>query len=448
MGKREHLDTIVAIATPLGKGGVGVVRLSGPQSYALANQVTKKDLKPRHAHLCSFYRQNLSLIDEGICLYFKGPHSFTGEDVVEFQGHGSKIALNQLVERLNELGARLAKPGEFSERAFLNGRLDLAQAEAIADLIEASSAQAARSAMRSLTGEFSKTIHQLTERVINLRIYVEAAIDFPEEEIDFLSSNEITSRMNEILSEMATIIKRAESGAMLREGLSIVIIGKPNVGKSSLLNQLAQNDLAIVTDIPGTTRDLIKADITIDGIPLHVIDTAGIRDALDVVEKEGIQRALSEIEKADKILWVKEVREEHNESLPPLLSELQQKYNNKIVHVFNKIDKIENAHQNSENHLYISAKTGQGIHELKQFLKRSVGCLDAEDAFFARKRHLIALKNAMDYAVKASKELSQRRGECVAEELRVVQHHLGEITGVVRTEDLLGRIFSSFCIGK
>ncbi|WP_406812276.1 tRNA uridine-5-carboxymethylaminomethyl(34) synthesis GTPase MnmE [Histophilus somni] len=449
-------DTIVAQATPIGRGGVGILRVSGPLAQQVAEQVLGKTLTPRMANYLPFKDSDGSVLDQGIALYFKAPNSFTGEDVLELQGHGGQIVMDLLLKRILQIdGIRLARPGEFSEQAFLNDKLDLAQAEAIADLIEASSEQAARSALKSLQGEFSNKINELVDSVIYLRTYVEAAIDFPDEEIDFLADGKIETHLREIIAKLAKVKNEAKQGAILREGMKVVIAGRPNAGKSSLLNTLAGREAAIVTDIAGTTRDVLREHIHIDGMPLHIIDTAGLRDATDEVEKIGIRRAWDEIEQADRILLILDstenqveldlVRSEFMAKLPPHIP---------LTIVRNKADLSGEAEvldeQNGLTVISLSAKTQKGVDLLRQHLKQSMGYqVCTEGGFLARRRHLEALEQADIHLQAGLIQLTDfYAGELVAEELRIVQHHLSEITGQFTSDDLLGNIFSSFCIGK
>ncbi|KTD36470.1 GTPase [Legionella nautarum] len=442
-------DTIVAIATPPGRGGVGIVRLSGPQAYPIALQLNgNKPLSPRLATYCSFLSSQNEILDNGLMIYFKAPHSFTGEDIVEFQGHGAPIVLDRLLNEAVLLGARLAKPGEFSERAFLNDKIDLTQAEAIADLIHASSQTAARMALRSLQGDFSKRINELNEKLIHLRLFVEAAIDFPEEEIDFLSDGKVAAMLDEVLQELSDIRDNASQGAIMREGLSVVIAGRPNAGKSTLINCLAGRDVAIVTDVAGTTRDVMREHILLDDIPLHLVDTAGLRESEDLVEKEGIKRAWQEVSRADCLLMVidlnspvcMELSEEIKAALPSSVP---------IIQIFNKIDAAKIEAKREENKIYLSAKSGQGVDLLKEKIKEVVGYHPAEGQFLARRRHLQALDQARDFLLAGQLQLTElRAGELLAEDLRLAHQSLCEITGEFSSDDLLGRIFSSFCIGK
>jgi len=445
------LDTIAAIATAPGKGGVGIVRVSGPKSHEIAEKILNKPPGIRIAEYLAFTDKSGETIDTGISLYFKKPHSFTGEDVLELQAHGGPVVLDLLLKRVLELGARPARAGEFTEQAFLNDKMDLAQAEAVADLIEAESAEAAKAAVRSLQGEFSENIHDLVEKLIELRLYVEAALDFPEEEIDFISDGKVEAKLVNIEDAFDYVFKSARQGSLLREGMTLVIAGRPNAGKSSLLNQLAGHESAIVTDIPGTTRDVLREHIQIDGLPLHVIDTAGLRESDDPVEQEGVRRAWKEIEKADRILLL--VDDTHRDE-DHLQIEEQLPSHIGVTRVFNKIDKsgreaelIETA---SETDIALSAKTGAGMAILKNHLKQCMGYEQSnEGRFMARRRHIEALENAEKHLQIARYNLIElKAGELLAEELRVAQQYLNDITGEFTSDDLLGRIFSSFCIGK
>lgn len=453
-----NTDTIAAIATPAGRGGVGIVRVSGPLVRNVMRSIIGKELAARVAHYGGFFERHEAapqLLDQGIALFFPGPNSFTGEDVLELQGHGGPIILDCLLRETIRLGARLARAGEFSERAFLNDKIDLAQAEAIADLIDSASEQAARSALRSLQGEFSQLIHGLVNSLIALRIYVEAAIDFPEEEIDFLGDGKVAGDIARLLDELQQIERNAKQGSLLREGMTIVIAGAPNAGKSSLLNALAGKDSAIVTPIAGTTRDVLREHIQIDGLPLHIIDTAGLRDSPDEVEREGIRRALREIDNADHVLLVNDSSDSTVVDLDALMPSatsirLREK---PLTLIRNKCDLSQQPAQlenGSPTTITLSAKTGAGIDLLRQHLKVSVGYRsNGEGTFLARRRHLDALARAHDFLLQAQRELhTSRAGELVAENLRLSQNALGEITGTVSADDLLGHIFSSFCIGK
>ncbi|WP_373099264.1 MULTISPECIES: tRNA uridine-5-carboxymethylaminomethyl(34) synthesis GTPase MnmE [Pasteurellaceae] len=449
-------DTIVAQATPIGRGGIGILRVSGPLAAEVAQQVLGKCPKVRMADYLPFKDADGSVLDQGIALYFKAPHSFTGEDVLELQGHGGQVVLDLLLQRIVQIdGVRLARPGEFSEQAFLNDKLDLAQAEAIADLIDASSAQAARSALKSLQGEFSRKINQLVDAVIYLRTYVEAAIDFPDEEIDFLADGKIEGQLRDIIAQLDSVSAEARQGSILREGMKVVIAGRPNAGKSSLLNALAGRDAAIVTDIAGTTRDVLREHIHIDGMPLHIIDTAGLRDATDEVERIGISRAWDEIEQADRILLMQDSTD-NSQDWAQVRSEFLTKLPKDIplTVVRNKADLSGEREGISERDGYsvicLSAKTRQGIDLLREHLKQSMGYqTGTEGGFLARRRHLEALQQASAHLHAGLIQLVEfHAGELLAEELRIVQTHLGEITGQFTSDDLLGHIFSSFCIGK
>ncbi len=453
----ESTDTIVAQATAPGRGGVGIVRISGPKASAVAEHILRKQPRPRYAEYLPFYDGNGDVLDQGIALLFNGPHSFTGEDVLELQGHGGPVVIDMLIRACLEVAeVRLAKPGEFSERAFLNDKLDLAQAEAIADLIEASSEQAARSALHSLQGVFSQRIHALVEALIHLRIYVEAAIDFPEEEIDFLSDGKVSNDLLSIEQSLQSVLNEAKQGAIMREGMKVVIAGRPNAGKSSLLNALAGRESAIVTEIAGTTRDILREQIHIDGMPLHIVDTAGLRDSADKVEQIGIERAWEEIRQADRVLFLvdgtttdaldpMQIWPEFMHQLPPDLG---------LTVVRNKADLTEEPLDLVLDHghpvLRISAKTGLGLNTLKTHLKACMGFQGAnESGFSARRRHLEALHQAADHLSLGKTQLHEfNAGELLAEELRMAQQYLSEITGEFSSDDLLGRIFSSFCIGK
>ena len=456
---QDSSDTIAALATPAGRGGVGIIRVSGPLAPYIADQILGHVPKPRQAEFLAFRCPvGGEAIDNGLALYFPAPHSFTGEHVLELQGHGGPVVLDMLLQQVFSLGARPARPGEFSERAFLNDKLDLAQAEAIADLTDSASQQAARLAMRSLQGEFSRHVHQLLEQLIQLRMYVESAIDFPEEEIDFLGDQQITQQLEAIINALQDTLAAARQGSLLREGIHVVIAGRPNAGKSTLLNRLTGRDSAIVTDIPGTTRDVLREQIHIDGLPLHIIDTAGLRDSSDAVEQEGIRRAWQEIEQADRILYLlDDQRLEHDERFSPedqqLLQQLR-KAGPGITLVHNKIDLTGHApgmeQLEGESMVYLSAKTDQGMDLLRTHLKHCVGYQSAgEGRFMARRRHLQALERALAHVQTGAQQLAQHAaGELLAEDLRQAQEALAQITGEFVADDLLGRIFASFCIGK
>ncbi|TPW17907.1 MAG: mnmE [Halothiobacillaceae bacterium] len=446
-------ETIVAITTPPGRGGVGIVRVSGPQSATIARQMLGGQLPlPRRAEYRPFYGAEGELLDEGIVLFFPNPHSFTGEDVLELQGHGGPVVLDLLVARTMQLGARLARPGEFSERAFMNGKLDLVQAEAIADLIDSASTTAARAALRSLRGDFSTRIHTFTEALITLRIYIESAIDFPEEEIDFLAEGDVLRRTHGLLEQLELIAASARQGTLLREGMTVVIAGRPNAGKSSLLNRLAAREAAIVTAIPGTTRDLLREQILIDGLPLHIIDTAGLRDTHDIIEQQGVNRALQEISSADRVLLVVDDSDDVAEQFKDLLERLPPGLTFSVIR--NKIDLSRRPAGISQGELgpeiALSANTGEGLELLREHLKACVGYTTAgEGGFIARRRHLDALQRTRELITHGITQLAeQRAGELLAEDLRQAQQALAEITGEFTSDDLLGKIFASFCIGK
>lgn len=449
-------DTIVAQATPPGRGGVGIIRLSGPKALPLAEQLLGFTPQPRHAHFAAFLNQQQEQLDEGIALYFPGPHSFTGEDVVEFQAHGGPVILDLLLQELIALGARPARPGEFSERAFLNDKLDLTQAEAIADLIDSASEQAARCALRSLQGAFSERIHELVEALIQLRIHVEAAIDFPEEEIDFLADGKIMAELLAVQARLDAVREEAHQGSLLREGMKVVIAGRPNAGKSSLLNALAGRETAIVTDIAGTTRDVLREQIHLDGMPLHIIDTAGLRDAPDEVERIGIDRAWNEIRNADRILMMVDSTRSTPSDPLALWPELKEQLDDlsHLTLVRNKADLSGEpiGMQQAQGHTLItlSARSGEGVELLRRHLKEVMGfATTTEGGFMARRRHLEALERARQLLQTGADQLqNQGAGELLAEDLRQAQQALGEITGEFTSDDLLGRIFGSFCIGK
>ncbi len=445
-------DTIAAIATAPGRGGVGVIRISGSNLLPFAFALTGKTPKPRYATLADFKADDGTAIDSGLLLYFPDPHSFTGEDVLELQGHGGPVVMQMLLARCLDLGARLAEPGEFSRRAFLNGKLDLAQAEAVADLIDAATTSAARSAVRSLQGEFSKAIHGLTDELINLRMLVEATLDFPEEDIDFLKAANAFGRLENLQIRLAEVFDRAGQGKLLQAGLHVVLAGQPNVGKSSLLNRLAGDDLAIVTPIAGTTRDALRSTIQIEGIPLHIIDTAGLRETEDEVEKIGIERSWREIERSDVVLLLVDARSGVSAADREILERLPERLQR--ITVYNKIDlsgaQAERHDEPETTAISLSARSGEGIELLRQELLRIAGWHQAEDVFIARERHLRALATAQEHiaAARSVVESALPALELFAEELRLAQHALGEITGEFTADDLLGVIFSRFCIGK
>ena len=448
-------DPIVAIATSTGKAGVGMVRVSGDNLAPLVNAIVGKALLPRHATLLDLKDQDGSLIDQGLGLFFEAPHSFTGEDVFEFQGHGGSVVLQMVLNRLLVLGReynlRLAAPGEFSERAFLNDKIDLAQAEAIADLIDASTEAAVKSANRSLAGEFSKNIDALVYELTSLRVLVEATLDFPEEEIEFLENAHAIEHWQEIKASLAALLKASKQGSLLREGAQVVLAGEPNVGKSSLLNALSGNDVAIVTPIAGTTRDRIREHIQINGVPFHIIDTAGLRDAQDEVEKIGIERSWESIQEADLILFIRDALKPDDQASDALYQKIMSHSNKRIpiLQIWNKIDQ-NNAFKSDEGFL-ISAKSGLGLDALKEEILKSIGWqANKEDVVFARQRHIDALNRAGEHLAIAGEHLAlgNQSLDLAAEELRLSQDALGEITGKLLPDDLLGKIFSSFCIGK
>jgi tRNA modification GTPase len=449
----SFITTIAAQATPPGQGGVGIIRVSGPLCINIAKQILKKTPSARYAHYGSFYSEE-QIIDQGIALFFPGPHSFTGEDVLELQAHGGQIILDELLKQVVSCGAILAEPGEFTKRAFLNEKIDLTQAEAIADLISASSAQAARAAMQSLQGKFADKINQLVVAILELRKYVEAALDFPDEEIDFLAQSHVQENLQQLITQVTQIQKTAQQGAILQAGMTVVIAGLPNAGKSSLLNCLAGKETAIVTDIAGTTRDILREHIHIDGLPLHIIDTAGLHINADKVEQEGIRRALAQIAAADRVLLVVDSTKTNSNDLHKLwphdigpCPEL-----NKITLVRNKIDLQPNVPTDITPCpvIAISAQTGAGIDHLRAHLKTCMGYEGTtESQFSARRRHLHALERALTALENGHVQLVKyHAGELLAQELREAHEALGEITGKFTADDLLGEIFSSFCIGK
>lgn len=440
-------DTIAAIATPPGVGGIGVIRISGPEALSIADTLTHSELAVGHIQLRDFLDAEGRVLDQGLALCFKAPRSFTGEDVVEIQGHGGLVVLEMLLERLLELGCRRARPGEFSERAFLNSKLDLTQAEAIADLIESGSQAAARAAMKSLQGEFSRRVHALVEQLIELRAFVEAALDFAEEEIDFLAESDLKQRLQRLIEDTQAVLEEAERGRLLNEGLSVAIAGRPNAGKSSLLNRLAGYDAAIVTDIAGTTRDVIREHISLRGIPLHVIDTAGLRESTDPVEQEGVRRAWREIEQADTVLMLIDASQGETDEDRAILERLQ---GLAVTRVFTKADLLDETQRQSFDGLLISSVSGEGMETLIEALLGPMQQQNAEHStFLARQRHVDALQRAATFLNQGLDVFHQTTsGELMAEDLRQAQQALSEITGEFSSEDLLGRIFGSFCIGK
>lgn len=441
-------DTIVAPATAPGTGGIGIVRLSGPETERLARRLLGSLPEPRTATYRAFRDAAGEQLDSGLALYFPAPASFTGESVLELHGHGGPVVVAMLVDAVVDMGARLAEPGEFSKRAYLNGKLDLVQAEAIADLIGSSTAQAARAALRSLSGAFSNTVTALAEQLTRLRMHVEAAIDFPEEEIDFLSDEALLARLDDCGRAFETLVAEARVGRVLRDGYQVVIVGKPNAGKSSLMNLLSGEDTAIVTEVAGTTRDVLREQINIDGLAVELIDTAGIRENPDRIEEEGIRRARKALQNADAVLWIQDASDKSPQALDETVPA-----GAPVTVVRNKIDKSgeePGADQDDESLIRLSAKNGEGVDALRQRLRRLAGYRNlGEGAFTARRRHIDALRRAHAHFTTGRKALDETRaGELLAEELRLSQQALGEITGAVTSDDLLGHIFSEFCIGK
>jgi tRNA modification GTPase len=441
-------DTIAAIASAAGAAGVGVVRVSGPAVPQIAHTMLGRPPRPRQAHLAALRQANGELIDRGLLLLFPGPASYTGEHVLELQGHGSAVLLDTLLRRVCELGARLARPGEFTERAFLNGKLDLAQAEAVADLIAARSQAGARAALQSMEGVFSRKVEALLQRLIALRAHIEAAIDFPEEEIDFLADPAIAQQLVAVRVELVDLLREALRGLRLNDGLRVAIVGRPNVGKSSLLNALAASDRAIVNATAGTTRDVLRESINLDGIVLELADTAGLRDTDDEVEREGVRRAHGELQRADLALMVTD--DAHAATDLALLATLPSEVERLIL--VNKIDlqqqPARQATRDGVQWIWLSAQTGEGLDELRDHLRQLAGAGSGEGAFSARRRHVVALQQVDVHLKDTAKQLAHGAGELAAEELRQAQHALGEITGSYTSDDLLGTIFGSFCIGK
>ena len=444
-------DTIAAIATAQGRGGVGILRISGPEAPAIAELIAGALPPPRMAELRPFRDRGGEQIDEGLLLYFPAPHSFTGEHVVELQAHGGPVVLDMLLARVLALGARVARPGEFSERAFLNDKLDLAQAEAIADLIDSDTEQAAQAATRSLQGEFSRHVHTLVEALTALRTYVEAAIDFPDEEIDFLSDGQVQSQLKAVNEQLEQVRQQARQGQLLRDGMALVIAGRPNAGKSSLLNALAGREAAIVTEVAGTTRDVLREHIQLDGMPLHIIDTAGLRDSQDPIEQEGIRRAWHQIEQADRVLLVIDDQQGFGEEDRQILERLPE--NLPHTRIFSKID-LTGRRSGLESGdtlpaVALSTRSGEGLDSLRAHLKQLMGYQGTSaGGFSARRRHIDALQRAAQHLDQAQVHLENTVGELLAEELRLAQQQLSTITGEFTSEDLLGEIFSGFCIGK
>ena len=436
-------DTIAAVATPPGQGGVGIVRISGPMALEIGESIVSEPLPPRQALHANFTHEG-ELLDDGVGLYFMAPNSFTGEDVVELQGHGGPVVMQMLLNAVLAAGARLARPGEFSERAFLNGQIDLAQAEAVADLIASASTQAARGAVRSLSGEFSLLINELDADILKLRVHVEAAIDFPDEEVELLAQGRVGEQIEALIGAVQALTQRGRQGALLTQGISIAIIGAPNAGKSSLLNRLSGEEAAIVTDIPGTTRDLLKVDLVLDGLPIRLVDTAGLRDTTDPVEVEGVRRARLEAERADLILEVWDLTANQAEAEPCAPD--------RALRVENKIDLVDippGPVKDSPSRVRVSCLTGAGIESLKGAIKQRVGFSGEGSTFSARQRHIEALNAALTALEGAAERLkSNAAAEVIAEELRLAHIALGEITGETTPDDLLGSIFATFCIGK
>ena len=440
-------ETIAAIATPPGQGGIGIVRLSGTRALTIAETLSQSSLMPGRIQFRSFLDDAGEAIDHGLCLYFKAPHSFSGEDCVEIQAHGGPIVLDMLLERVCALGARLARAGEFSERAFLNGKVDLTQAEAIADLIESGSRAASRAAMRSLEGRFSQQVNELVDTIVDLRAYIEAALDFAEEEIDFLASSDIAVRINDSLKLMQALLHQAEQGRTLQEGLGVALAGLPNAGKSSLLNYLAGYEAAIVTEIEGTTRDVLREHISLRGIPLRINDTAGLRESDNPVEREGIRRAWESIDQADVVLYLVDASKGIGQADQRIMDKLADA---RVKLVFSKSDLLDPAHDIDPSALYLSTKTGSGMDSLIDCITGQVVDFNQDNnTFMARRRHVDALQRALQCMQQAAASFERSKsGELVAEDLRAAQHNLNEITGEFSSEDLLGKIFSSFCVGK
>ncbi len=446
MTKLYYPDSIAAVATAPGRGGVGVIRVSGKDIAPLMAGVLGRALLPRYAHFARFLAADGSVLDEGLAIYFPAPHSFTGEEVLELQGHGGPVVMKMLLARCVELGARHAEPGEFTKRAFLNGKLDLAQAEAVADLIDAQSEAAVKSALKSLDGAFSREIRQLVDGLINLRMLVEATLDFPEEEIDFLEAADARGQLTGLQEQLRRVLQTATQGKLLREGMHVVLIGQPNVGKSSLMNALAGEEVAIVTDIAGTTRDTVRELILLDGVPVHIIDTAGLRETEDRVERIGIERTWGAIEKADLALLLLDSREGVTEEDRAILGRLSPSL--PVLRVFNKIDLTGEVPGNAGvDEVHVSAQSGEGLLQLRAKLLERVGWQGSDSGvFIARARHLDAIRRAAEHLATALAAYQQI--EIMAEELRLAQNALNEITGEFTPDDLLGVIFSRFCIGK
>ena len=443
-------EVIAAIATPPGRGGIGVVRISGLSLETMLRALVNSEVAPRRATRAAFRTADGGVIDQGLVLFFRAPHSYTGEDVIELQGHGGPVVMQLLLRRCLELGARIAEPGEFTKRAFLNDKLDLAQAESVADLIDASTAEAARCALRSLQGEFSQRIDAMVRALIELRMLVEATLDFPEEDVEFLEQARAHDNLTKLRGQLATVLAASRQGSLLREGIHVVIAGEPNVGKSSLMNCLAGEELAIVTDIPGTTRDAIRQTISIHGVPLHMVDTAGLREPRDKVEKIGISKTWDELSKANLVLWVSAANAPETRAANPVVAARLPKGVVQIM-VVNKIDLCgqdpATRRVGNTTEIALSAKTGAGIDLLRSAMLEAVGWSGSgEGLFMARERHLQALRTAQAHVEQAAADSSQL--ELFAEELKLAQRALASITGEFSADDLLGEIFSRFCIGK
>ena len=443
------VETICAIASAIGQSGIGIVRVSGPLAKSISKIILKTDLNPRYAYYGAFYDAKSIVIEQGVAIFFQGPNSYTGEDIVEFQGHGGASVLRKILEIILDLDVRLAEPGEFSKRAFLNGKMDLVQAEAVQDLIQSNSEESALSAVRSLTGEFSEKINEILSELVSLRVFIEATIDFSDEEIDFLESHEVSNKLHNLKQKLLDILKTATQGAILRDGIHVAIAGKPNAGKSSLLNMLTKQSSAIVTDIAGTTRDVLKETIHLDGMPVHIIDTAGLHNSDDLIEKEGIRRAHNEINNADVILLVYDSTDSELD-----LGILPDSVKNKPkIIVRNKIDLVDQ-HSSMKSignnlEISISAKNGDGIDSVRAALAEFAGHNSSiEGVFVARKRHLDAIDETLEFINNGISQLNAEASELVAEDLRLAGSKLGLITGEFSSDDLLGEIFSSFCIGK
>ena len=467
----SDLATIVAEATPAGRGGIGIIRLSGSGVFQIGKTLVGDLPDKRIVETRAFRAADNSVIDQGLVIYFQGPASFTGEDVLELHGHGGPVVMAMLMQRCIELGARQARPGEFTERAFLNNKIDLTQAEAVADLIDSASEAAARNAVKSLQGAFSEKINDLVAKVTHLRIFVEASIDFPEEEEDFLADQNLTDQLEEMMAEVISILSNAKQGVILQEGLQLVLVGEANAGKSSMMNLLSGQETSIVTEIPGTTRDVIKENIVLDGIPIRVLDTAGIRDSSDPIEREGIRRTVQSIEQADAVLWLvdwpAEIGQDQVVSADTLSTLMHSRLNNlrralfkgvdidkPLVVILNKVDLLDSNRLQGvppePDTVYFSTKTGQGLPAMMAVLKEKLGLdIHSDGLFSARRRHLSALQLASEHLQLAFQRLTEESaGELMAEELKCAQDALGEITGKLRSDELLGKIFSGFCIGK